>query len=364
MMKILSEKSSDALLTLVLMSAVPVFLHSCNLFSDVSRGEGMLRVTFAEDQEILTRSGIDIPDTSDFILTVTDSGGAVVYDGPFGASPESMPLEAGSYNVSIISQEFPKPAFSMPQFGDEQCVVVTSGSVVDVKLICRQINSGIRLKIDPDFIDKYPDGSFLLRSTFGKLLYRYSEKRIAYFTPGNVSLVLANEGTDKVLVTKTLEPQEVLELKVSVSGSAGSDIASNGISVALDTTRSWTWDEYVLGGSGGSGGAVSVSEALSMAGEDDVQVCGYIVGGDLTSTSASFSKPFSSRTNIVLGPRSSTSDKESCMSVQLPAGELRDDLNLVDNPHLLGRKICLKGNIVEAYYGIPGMKNVSEYELQ
>ena len=52
------------------------------------------------------------------------------------------------------------------------------------------------------------------------------------------------------------------------------------------------------------------------------------------------------------------------MSVQLPAGELRDDLNLVDNPHLLGRKICLKGNIVEAYYGIPGMKNVSEYELQ
>ncbi|MBQ2873794.1 MAG: hypothetical protein IJE85_00695, partial [Bacteroidales bacterium] len=83
----------------------------------------------------------------------------------------------------------------------------TSGSVVDVKLICRQVNSGIRLKIDPDFIDKYPDGSFLLRSTFGKLLYRYSEKRIAYFNPGNVSLVLANEGTDKVLVTKTLEPR-------------------------------------------------------------------------------------------------------------------------------------------------------------
>ncbi|MBQ2874146.1 MAG: hypothetical protein IJE85_02500, partial [Bacteroidales bacterium] len=65
MMKILSGKSSDALLTLVLMSAVPVFLHSCSLFGDVSRGEGMLRVTFAEDQEILTRSGMDIPDTSD-----------------------------------------------------------------------------------------------------------------------------------------------------------------------------------------------------------------------------------------------------------------------------------------------------------
>jgi hypothetical protein len=53
-----------------------------------------------------------------------------------------------------------------------------------------------------------------------------------------------------------------------------------------------------------------------------------------------------------------------CLSVQLPSGELRDDLNLVDNPGLLGRKVCLKGDIVEAYYGIPGIKNISEYELQ
>ena len=65
-----------------------------------------------------------------------------------------------------------------------------------------------------------------------------------------------------------------------------------------------------------------------------------------------------------MGPRSSTSDKSACLSVQLPAGELRDDLNLVDNPGLLGRKVCLKGDIVESYYGIPGIKNISEYELQ
>ena len=93
-------------------------------------------------------------------------------------------------------------------------------------------------------------------------------------------------------------------------------------------------------------------------------MCGYIVGGDLTSSSASFSKPFSSRTNILLGPRSSTNEKSSCLSVQLPSGELREALNLVDNPEILGRKVCLRGDIVEAYYGIPGIKNISEYELQ
>jgi hypothetical protein len=101
-----------------------------------------------------------------------------------------------------------------------------------------------------------------------------------------------------------------------------------------------------------------------MAGEDDVWVSGYIVGGDLTSSSASFQKPFTSRTNIVLGPRSSTTDKSSCMSVQLPTGEIRENLNLVDNPSLLGRKVCLRGDIVDAYYGIPGLKNLIEYELQ
>lgn len=90
---------------------------------------------------------------------------------------------------------------------------------------------------------------------------------------------------------------------------------------------------------------------------------GYVVGGDLSSASASFEKPFSSRTNIVLGPRSSTTDRTSCLSVQLPSGDLRDALNLVDNPGMLGRKVCLRGDIVEAYYGMPGIKNITEFEV-
>lgn len=110
--------------------------------------------------------------------------------------------------------------------------------------------------------------------------------------------------------------------------------------------------------------ALTVSQAIASAGESDVWVSGYIVGGDLTSSSASFSGPFSSRTNIVLGPRSSTSSRSSCISVSLPSGEIRDEINLVDNPHLLGRKVFLRGDLVEAYYGIPGMKNLTDYELK
>ena len=102
---------------------------------------------------------------------------------------------------------------------------------------------------------------------------------------------------------------------------------------------------------------------MKCVGEEDVWVCGHIVGGDLSSSSASFDKPFESRTNLLLGPRSSTDDKEACLSVQLASGEIRNALNLVDNPELLGRKVCIKGDIVESYYGIPGIKNITEYEL-
>lgn len=339
---------------------------SCNLLGSISGNEGILRVSFAPEQEILTRSGIEIPDTSDFILTMKDSKGTVMYEGPFGASPETMSFKPGSYTVSIISEEFRKPAFSSPQFGDEQCVMVTSGAITDVKLLCTQLNSGIRLKIDPEFLDKYPDGSFLLKSSFGRLLYPYSEKRIAYFNPGNISLILTDGGKDEVLMTKTLAAQEILELKIRLADAQSPVPEENprGISVLIDTSRTWLSGEYVLGGKGTYGDVLSVQEAISMAGEENVRVCGYIVGGDLTSSSASFKRPFSSRTNIVLGPRSSTSDKASCLSVQLPSGELREALNLVDNPELLGRKVSLTGDIVEAYYGIPGIKNISEYELQ
>jgi hypothetical protein len=65
----------------------------------------------------------------------------------------------------------------------------------------------------------------------------------------------------------------------------------------------------------------------------------------------------------MLGPKSSTVDKDVCLSVQLSSGDLRDALNLVDNPQNLHRKVYLRGDIVDAYYGIPGIKNVSEYVL-
>lgn len=347
---------------------------SCDMLGTSSSGggKGELRISFASGQDALTRSGLDVPDTSDFTLTVKDSKGNVVYDGKYGDSPESIEVDAGSYSIYVVSEEFTRPAFSAPQFGDEQCVVVPDGETVNVRLVCRQLNAGIRLKIDSGFLTAYPDGVLFLKASAGKLMYGYSEKRIAYFSPGSVSLMLSDGGSDQTLLTKNLAAQEILVLDVCVAESAGSSggasQSAGKISVAVDTTRNWTADSYVIGGDDGKGGdtadALTVAQAIASVGEEDVWVSGYIVGGDLSSSSASFEAPFSSRTNLVLGPRSSSSSRSSCLSVQLPSGELREALNLVDNPELLGTKVCIKGDIVESYYGMPGIKNISEYIFQ
>ena len=166
-------------------------------------------------------------------------------------------------------------------------------------------------------------------------------------------------------MTRSLQPNEMLVVNINASESTPS--VKESIKVAVDTSRVWMTEDYIIGDASDSGHGnkeiLTVAQAQLSAGHEDVWVSGYIVGGDLTSSSASFSPPFDSMTNILLGPRSSTTSKSSCLSVQLSAGTLRNELNLVTNPDLLGRKVCIRGDIVESYFGITGIKNISDYEL-
>ena len=172
--------------------AAASLLHSCDVFKDGEGEKGTLRLHFSEmSYEVTKASAVsEIPDTSEFILKITDSGGGAVYEGKFGDSPENLPVSAGTYNISVRSGIFKAPAFSSPLFGDDRCVTVRQGEEADVVLTCSQMNSGVRLKTDEAFLKAFPDGSLFLISDDGQLMYSYSEKRTAYFNPGNVSLVM------------------------------------------------------------------------------------------------------------------------------------------------------------------------------
>ena len=356
-------------------------LGACDDFGLRSGGQGELRWIIG-DSGSGTRAAAEIPDTNDFILKVSDAGGKILYEGAYGDSPESLLVDAGSYTVAVHSIEFTAPGFSRPVYGDEQVVVVKAGATVTVRLDCVLENAGVRLQVAPDFLTSYPDGVLFLKSGDTRLMYGYSEKRIAYFKPGPISLVLNNRGADEILLTRTLDARTILTL--SISAPHGGAAAASSITVAVDTAKVWNHESYVIGGGGsgsgsgsggGSGGddapgseldnAYSVSQASDHVGEDGVWVFGYIVGGDLSTagTTVKTSK-LTKATHLAIAARSTVTAKASCVAVELPKGAVRDALNLVDHPDLIGSRVYLKGSIVASYFGTTGLKSVSDYVLK
>jgi len=351
-------------------------LGACEDFGRLPGGQGELKWVIG-DVGTATRASSEIPDTNDFILTVSDAKGNVLYEGAYGDSPESLLVDAGNYTVAVRSITFTVPGFSKPVYGDEQVVVVKAGTSVTVKLACTLQNAGIRLNIASDFLTSFPDGVLFLKSGDTRLMYGYSESRIAYFNPGPVSLILYNEGKDETLLSRNLDARTILTL--GISAPYGGTASSSSISVSVDTTKTWNTESYVIGGdsgnsSGGSDGqgddqetgdAYTVAEAPSHAGETEVWVYGYIVGGDLSTagTTVKTSK-ITKNTHLAIAARSSVTAKASCVSVELPKGSVRDALNLVDHPDLIGSRVYLKGNLVTSYFGTTGLKGVTEYALK
>jgi len=347
-------------------SMVASTLLSCNKFPQEGE-QGSLAWNFSED--LSTRSISDLPDTDAFHLLVRNSSGETLYDGQWGNSPEMLLVDPGSYTIKVVSRDFSVPEFSAPQYGDEQVVVVQSGIGTRVRMNCTQLNSGLRFRLSSDFAETYPSGKLKVTSSEGSLTYSSSESRIGYFNPGAVTVSLEEGSTSTKLLSRYLEACEILTLGISCPSSSG-PVAGNvtAMSISVDTTRYWNDDDFTIGSGQGTepgsskASAYGVGQAKEHAGEKGVWVCGYIVGGDMSSSKngISFEGPFSSLTNIAIAARSSVTDKSSCMSVQLKDGTIRDALNLVDNPSNLGVKVYLKGDIVSSYYGVPGMQNLTE----
>lgn len=115
-------------------------------------------------------------------------------------------------------------------------------------------------------------------------------------------------------------------------------------------------------GDGTSDKPYEVSQVLGGATGTGVWMTGYIVGAvnDKSISDAAFTGPFALKTNLLLAATAGETDINKCVAVQLPAGKVRDALNLVDNAGNLGKQVAIKGNL-EKYFGVAGMKSVSDY---
>ena len=337
---------------------------------------GVLRLSMEAPAGV--KGSSEIPDTNLFILTVTDASGKSVYSGAYSSAPREMELTPGKYTVKAVSRVFSDPLFDAPQFGDEQEAAVYSDVVTGVHLECSQMNAGIRLQPARLFIAENEGGMFYVHSASGSLAFPYGESRTGYFKPGPVWLDFACGGTSSTLLVRELYAGEMLTLRIENSAtirqvSPVAEEYGDGITMAVDTTRDWVSETVTIGApSSGSGGetemegALSVGQARARASEglSGVWVYGYIAGGDCTSSGCSFSPPFKSATNLVLGPSTGSVTRDDCLAVQLKKGDLRDALNLADHPENLGHLVYLKGTLVAKYYGLPGLQDITDWRLK
>ncbi|MBM7702508.1 DUF6359 domain-containing protein [Metabacillus iocasae] len=107
----------------------------------------------------------------------------------------------------------------------------------------------------------------------------------------------------------------------------------------------------------------TVSEAIANN-TGTATVEGYIIGFTKGAKSYQFEGPFSSSqaTNIAIADKPDEKDPANILPVQLPSGNIRTALNLVENPELLGQKVQITGAL-EAYFTVPGLKSPTAYEL-
>ncbi len=108
----------------------------------------------------------------------------------------------------------------------------------------------------------------------------------------------------------------------------------------------------------------TVSEAREYQGKTGVWVEGYIVGGFSGTNIGSFTNDLDLVKNsvIAMADTPGETDTGKIIAVELSSGNIRDALNLEENPDNFNKKVIIKGDS-ETYYGAPGLKSPKEYEF-
>ena len=220
------------------------------------------------------------------------------------------------------------------------------------------------------------------------VLFSACEKEVAItgiaIDPG--TLTLTEEGQTDTL-TATLAPKDAKGTIVwtssntavaTVTGDGLTAIVTavgNGTAKITATADIFTAECAVtvnIGSGGGSGGDGAGSEVSPYSVEQAIAnqgslkwVQGYIVGyiNGLSIDAATFAVPTEAQTEILIASTATEKNVANCLPVQLPTGAVRAGLELFANPTNLGKTVKLYGSL-EAYFGQPGLKNTSYFELQ
>ncbi|MFA7116776.1 MAG: DUF6359 domain-containing protein [Bacteroidales bacterium] len=321
-------------------------------------------IGFSSDVDLLKMVEITkgtVIDTNDFILTISNSEGKEVFNGLYKNRPEKLEVIPGMYNIGVYSGVFDSPAFSSPQYGDKQEILVAAGQKVFISLECSLLNSGLQLCTSDEFREIFEGGYIMVTSDFGELKYEFENNEIGYFTNTLVYITLFTEDKEQRIGHAYLTDKMILKIIINVK-----KLDIDGFKIEIDSTRINSLD-YITIGEDRDGftkeTALLVDDAIYWEGMDDMWVKGYIIGTKETGNdNYDFEPPFETYTNLIIATVSSERSPQRIFPIQIPTGSLRDTLSLVIKPENFGREILLKGDI-EPYLGSIGMESVSEFEF-
>ena len=356
------EIFTSAMMSALLFVCGTIFF-SCGRLNVSDEGKGTLFLKFerGETTKAVVR---EFPDSNLFILKISRNGGGLIYEGKYGERPADIQLEPGNYDVEITSRLFSAPEFDAPCYADKRSVVVQSGTTTNLSLLCRQVNSGLRLLFGNGFRNRFGSSTPVVADIKGESDYIYSESRFLYLTPGLIEIKVGSSGGGFTSVTRReIAANEMLTLSLDAVGSGGTDARSG---VTIDTVSVWLGESFIYGqirDGASKERALTVEDIRERTEGKDLWICGYIAGY-LTSANLMSTPPFNTETNLAIAESIGEQNKLKCVGIALPSGAIREALNLKANPGNIGKKLYIKGDIVESYFGGRGINNIEEFVLE
>ncbi len=243
-------------------------------------------------------------------------------------------------------------------------------------------------------IEKTPEETTILNIISGMDNYQCKLVKLnnVQFIASDTSKTYA-DGENLITENRTIEDENGNILTVRTSGYAafadesipngsGSLVAivgqyRNDVQLYIRTVEEVEMDNERFDGSGGGDTQGSgtfddpynVASGITNQDENNVWVEGYLVGvyetqdasgNDLSEFEPSFTAPFNTNTNVIIADNEDETNIANCVVVQLPAGDIRNAVNLADNSGNLGKSIKFLGNLT-AYFGESGLKSVTGY---
>lgn len=173
--------------TLRLFMALSVLVSVLSCTKSVSDSEGCVSFAISSEQYLtdITKSNVSdyttLPQSEDFVLTVTDSKGASVWSGKSKDWDPAKKLLAGEYKVAAFYGSIEEEGFDKPCFEGNQTFTVLGNETSQVQISTSLANTVVKIICTENLKNYYKDYSFsLTRNNTDIVTFPKGEERAAF----------------------------------------------------------------------------------------------------------------------------------------------------------------------------------------